>query len=285
MRTPLLATLFGLSLVACAGQIDGGGGDDDIPVTCGDGTIDTGETCDDGNNIDGDGCSAACTTESNIPLVNLTVDKPTVTTDLGVENTIMVTVTGSGGFTGDVTLAVTALDATSTPFTGWSTTLGVSTVTLAENGTQTVELKLLVPGDHDLLSGTVNVSATSTAAIAETTVGVTANPVLDVVFTDDGAGNCVYPQHQINNPHKLKADRNIMVYNGATAGTMTIHVQNVTGFTHENTGTAQAPGEAYGSSPSIPLPNPNDPIEFYCHNGGAGTLRDVGLHNFVQIVP
>ena len=90
MRTPILATLFGLSLVACAGQIDGtGGGDDDIPASCGDGTLDTsqGEACDDGNNTDGDGCSASCQNET-APRVDVSVDKPTVATELGTSNMV-----------------------------------------------------------------------------------------------------------------------------------------------------------------------------------------------------
>src|SRR5687767_857259 len=101
MRTHLLIAFCGLSLVACAGQIEGG--DDDIPETCGNNAPDVGEGCDDGNNADGDGCSASCELEP-IPRLDLTVDKPTIDTELGTTHMVTVTATAANGFGGSVTI-------------------------------------------------------------------------------------------------------------------------------------------------------------------------------------
>lgn len=271
MRTPLLATLFGLSLVACAGQIDGGGGGgDDVAPNCGNGVMDEGETCDDGNTASNDGCSATCLVEA-VPRVAITVDKPSITTDLEVENTFTVTATSEMGFSGGVVLSAAVVDATDTPITGWTATLEGTTLDLSTATTATTQLKVTIPGDHAALAGTIRISGSSSVALAQSNIAVTANPVVAVTFTESG-GNCVYPNRFVNNPYRIKAGRQIMVYNGAAAGTMTIHVGGgVTGFSHENTGTAQPPGQAYAGTPSG---TPGSQTEFYCHAGGAGTIGD-----------
>jgi cysteine-rich repeat protein len=272
-----MATLLGLSLVACAGQIEGGPGD--IPENCGNGVIDVGETCDDSNNIDGDGCSATCSMEA-VPRVQLSIDNVSVTTDLEVESTIMVTATGMTGFAGDVALTVLATDSADVAITGWTTTLTTSTLSLPLDGTQTTELKLLIPGNHATLGGKLKVTATSTAALAESTIAITANPVVAVTFTDNGAGLCQYPPNRgVNNPFRVTAGRQMMVYNGSPNGTMTIHVSGGSGWDHQDTAQAQSMGQAYGGT----VTTVGAQVDFYCHSGGTGTLNQGNAEPFVRV--
>src|SRR5262245_26190252 len=104
MRISSFATLLGLSFVACTVGDTGGGGDDDSPPGCGNNTMDPGEQCDDGNTTSGDGCSSSCQFEA-APRLDMSIDKSTLATELHTTTMLTITLTGSEGFTGDVTLA------------------------------------------------------------------------------------------------------------------------------------------------------------------------------------
>ena len=125
MRTPLLAGLVAVLIPACMTGIEGVGDDDTGGggATCGNSIMESGETCDDGNTTAGDGCSASCATESSSPRVTVTVDKPTVSTELMSSNKLTVTVTGSGGFSGVVNLAGSVVDGANAPLTAWTVAL------------------------------------------------------------------------------------------------------------------------------------------------------------------
>jgi hypothetical protein len=276
MRTSVLATLLGLSLVACAGNISGGGGDDDdIPETCGNGVIDVGEDCD-----GGEGCSATCTSDTPVPRVALSVDTGTLTGDLEEEKTVTITATSEMGFTGGVVLSASVVDAANATVTGWTTEFSTTTLDLTSALTATATLKIVVPGDNDFLAGTVKVSASSSAAPTEANIGMTANPVTRVSFTANG-NNCVYPR-AINNPYRLKVGRQIMVTNGAAAGTMRIHVTPEAGVDFPHQAGTIAPGETYASGAMLQAGG----AEFYCHDQ-AGSLADPGnnFHSRLEIVP
>jgi cysteine-rich repeat protein len=229
---------------------------------------DSGESCDDGNTASGDGCSASCAEEA-VPHVDLTVDKPTVTTELLVDQTVTVTVTSRAGFAGAVTLAAEALSG-STPLPGW-VALAAPTVTLAAGGAQTVALKIAVPGDSANLAGQVRVTATSAAAPVSAMVNVTASPVASVTYTTSGT-NCVYPtQFNLSNPIRLKVGRQFRVVNGSTTLSMRIHFDGgITGISHQ--GAPMAPGGAYEQTPTSALAQG---VTFYCHDE-AGSAQDAG---------
>jgi hypothetical protein len=194
-----------------------------------------------------------------------------VTSDLNVDNTVTVTVTGSMGFTGDVTLAATAADAGSVAITDWSATLATTTVTLTADGTQTAMLTLKAMGDTAALAGNLTVTATSTADPATAAVAVTFNPVLHVVFADNGAGTVVYPPHAINNPYLLKIGRQMAVYNGSSTKILVVHTNNViTGLSHEGSSPGTAPGAAYLNTLTGAA---GDEDNFYCHNDTATTTE------------
>ena len=269
MRTHILAALA-LMVPACAGEISstGGGGDDGAAV-CGNGTVDTGEQCDDGNALAGDGCSASCQTEQvATPRVTLSVDKPTVTSDLCVDNTVVVTATSEMGYAGTITLATAAADSTTAASTDWTSTLEQTSLTLTAGGTATANLKLSALGDAAMLGGTVTITATGPATPATTTVGVTFNGVLDVTISDI-IGTCQYPATRA---WKLKAGRQIAVYNGSTTKKFVVHTgAAISGFPHEgDTGTG--PGQAY-----IKTIDPNaagQADQFYCHNDGTASVAN-----------
>src|SRR5262245_8653582 len=142
MRALLLTPVLGLSLVACTvGQ--GGIGGDDVAATCGNGTIDPNETCDDRNTVDGDGCSSTCQTEAT-PRLDVTVDKTTLATELATTSMLTVTLTGSDGFGGPVTLAPSVLDAANAPLTAWTIALDKTTVDVPVNGTATAVATLTI---------------------------------------------------------------------------------------------------------------------------------------------
>lgn len=272
MRTQLLAVL-GLALSACAGEITSTGGDDTGGgAVCGNGTVEAGEQCDDGNAVSGDGCSATCQTEQvATPHVRLSVDKPTITSDLGVDNAVVVTATSEMGFAGTVTLAAAVTDSTNAPIADWTSALDQTSLTLTAGGTATANLKVSALGDAAMLGGTVTLTATGAATPGTTTVGVTFNPVLHITFVDNN-GTCQYPAART---WKLKAGRQIAVYNGSTTLKLVVHTGGaITGFPHEgDTGTG--PGLAYMKTVDAAV-TAGTADQFYCHNPGdavAGQLK------------
>jgi len=275
MRTPLLAVL-GLALAACAGEITNtGGGDDTGGAVCGNGTVETGEQCDDGNMVAGDGCSATCQTEQvATPHVTLTVDKPTLTSDLGVDNTVVVTATSVMGYAGTITLAAAVMDSTNAPITDWTSTLDQTSLTLTDGGTATANLKLAAMGDAAMLGGTVTLTATGPATPATTTVGVTFNGVLHITFADN-AGACQYPTAR---NWKLKAGRQIAVYNGSSTLNLVVHTGNaISGFPHEgqtgSNASSTPPGMAYLNTIAANAAGSSD--QFYCHNPSDQVATDL----------
>lgn len=286
MRTHILAALA-LMVPACAGQISSTGGGDDGAAVCGNGTVEAGEQCDDGNALAGDGCSATCQTEQVVtPRVTLAVDKPTITSDLGIDNTITVTATSEMGFAGSITLAVAAADSSNAAITDWTSALDQTSLTLTAGGTATAKITLTAMGDAAELAGTLTVTATGPATPATTTVGVTLNPILHVTFLDDGNGACAYPMHTVANPWKLKVGRQIAVYNGSTNKTLVVHTNAaVSGFPHEGSQPGTAPGEAYMKT----VTTAGQEDQFYCHQDqGVTTELSPGnsqLYNALDTVP
>ncbi|MGE0871790.1 MAG: hypothetical protein AB7P03_24755, partial [Kofleriaceae bacterium] len=166
---------------------------------------------------------------------------------------------GSMGFSGDGSLAATVVDALGAPSSGWSTAM--QNVTLTENGSQTTNLVIKVPGNAETIDGKVKITATSSAEPVEAMIDVTSNPVLTVAFGQDADGNCAYPLAPANNPIRIKAGRMIRVLN-TTNQKMQIHVSGIDGWDHQNN--SMGPGQAYSGVPD----SPGDQSQFYCHNGG-----------------
>jgi len=279
MRTPLLATIFGLSLVACAGQIDGGGpgGDDDVPAPdCGNSAVNTGEGCDDGNNISGDGCSATCDVEVT-PRLDVSVDKPTVATELNTTHMVTVTLTGSDGFGGAVTLVPSIVDAADLPLAAWTIVLDNANLNVPVDGTATAIATITIPSENKGLVGTAKFVATSTAGTGTFTASsaITALNQVTIGVTLSG-GQCVYPADGTIN---VTLGSKLRFLNNATEN-ITIHMQ---GFPQGNPlpqGLDHQPDP--GSTPATAYEQTLDVggtlgrmAQWYCHDPGptVGGLR------------
>jgi cysteine-rich repeat protein len=284
MRTPLIALLIAALVPACMDGLTGVGDDDDTNTgaTCGNGAIETGETCDDSNTATGDGCSATCQTEGTSPRVNVSVDKSAINTELNTSNKLMVTVTGSGGFSGDVTLAGSVVDGSSNPLTAWQVTFDTATVSLPMNGTATAVATVLVPSENKGLVGTVKIDATSSAPAANVTSSVTAVDQITFEIKDDTVnGGCAYPT-PTNVETRVTFGTKIRFLNSTTVTTM-IHVNGVaaggagTGtdatntfnVPHENVGGAgHAPGTVYEGTLTKNATTTSVGLGWYCHAPG-----------------
>lgn len=267
MRTPFLITLLGLSLVACAGQIDdGAGGDDDAPETCGDGTVQAGEQCDDANSLDGDGCSAACTTELN-PRLTTAVDKPTVSTELGKTETLTLSLTSVDGFVGNVGVVASVVDAANAPIPGITIT-GPTTLSVPANG--------VVPGQYTLVvatnatgtqvTGTVKLDLTLPSGTESLTSALTLAPIYTVTYrstTDANAATHPIQAGQQAATVTVKRGAIIRYKNESTIQHAT-HGDGI--FDHEDIANGGQPNGTYEQT-TIQAP-PGSTGRLGCHNHG-----------------
>lgn len=207
-----------------------------------------------------------------VPKIAVAVDKATVDTDLLVEQTVTVTVTGSGGFAGAVTLQATAEDPAGAALSDWKAALSTSSLTLDADGTATATVKLSVPGDTAALAGKLKITATSSAGTETATSTVTATNVAVVTFTDTN-GKCVYDRWRQNNPLKLKVGRKLKVVDGGTQP-MQIHFDGgIAGVNHQ--GSPMAVGADYTQT----VGSDGGDVTFYCHNAGGGAATDAGINS------
>jgi cysteine-rich repeat protein len=280
MRASLLPSLLGLSLFACTvgdGSIGGGGGgDDDVAVTCGNNAVDDGETCDDGNTSGGDGCSATCQSEPK-PRLDVSVDKPTMSTELGQTTMITVTVTGSDGFAGSVTLDASVMDEGNAPLAAWTVTLDKTTLDVPQNGTATAVASLAVPTENKGLAGKVKVTATAAGAqvgTLEASTAVTAQNQVTIPVTMDGNGLCVYPQG--NNAMRITNGTKVRFLNAGTSGLIIHSGGGQYGVPHQDINTTTAVNSAYERTVQGA---DGGNFEWYCHSPGPQ------VNNLIQPVP
>ena len=198
MRSSLVAVLLGLSLVGCdvGDPIDGGGGGG------------------------GGGPDAA----ELVPRVDVVVDKPTVMTELKTTTQITVSLAATGGFSGQVALTATVVDANNAPMTGWTVALNQPTVNLTDGGSGTAVATLTIPSENKGLVGKVKIDAVSSAGAATVSSDVTALNQVSIPITLNAMGQCVYPPSGTINVtigSKLR-----FVNKAATADNITIHVDN-----------------------------------------------------------
>jgi cysteine-rich repeat protein len=291
MRIHILAAVA-LAVPACAGEISSTGGDD-TSATCGNGTVDQGEQCDDGNTAAGDGCSASCQMEQTaMPRLAIAADKQTIATELMTTNTVTVTLTGTGGFQGDVNLSASLLDASNMPLTGWTVALDHSTVTLATNGTATAVATVTIPSENKALMGTLKIDATSSVSGVTTQTATTAitaaNQVTFAIGYDANTG-CVYPQGlNSTNPVKITVGSKVRFVNMSQIANTNIAIHSegaAEGICHED-----RPCGGDQALPSVIAPNmayeqtaktAGNPFSWYCHQPGP----DLGMGDpYLQVV-
>lgn len=254
MRIHILAALA-LMVPACAGEISSTGGGDDGAAVCGNGTVEAGEQCDDGNALAGDGCSATCQTEQvATPALAMSIDKPTISTELHTTNTLTVTLTGSGGFAGTVNLQAAVLDSSNSPLTAWTISFDHTSVDVPPNGTATAVATLTVPSQNMGLTGTMSINAIASIGTQTVSSAVTvANQVTYTMHFSSANATFVYPTTYATTkatPDVISVGTKVRWYNDGTGtDNFVVHIDgedpagggvpsSTYGFTHQG----QSPG-------------------------------------------
>lgn len=268
MRTPLVATLLGLSLAAgcTVGDLGDGGGGDDEPggASCGDGNREGSEACDDGNSASGDGCSATCQVES-VPGVSLTVDKPTISTELLTTNMVTLTLASEGGFSGDVGISGRVVDSAGTALPGWTVSVD-ATASISAGGQAQVVATLNVPSASTALTGELKFDITSPQGTKTISSAVSAANQITFNITLNGNA-CVYPAKGVGTID-VGTGTKLRFVNDSTAGNIIIHQDdgNIIGVTHQGNG-GTPPGMAYELTAGglVPGSMGGGISEWYCH--------------------
>ncbi len=279
MRNSIVITaVLGMFAAACAGTIDdvGGGGDDTGGgVDCGNGALDSGEACDDGNTASGDGCSATCGTEVVLnPRVTATVDKMTVATELGKTETFTLTLTSVDGFTGDVAVASSLVDAAGAAVPR-VTVAGPASITLAANAMAPAQYIVTIPSDATgtALAATLKLDVTAPSGPTNLTSTINIAPIY--TYTLAAATGATINNHPATN-------KAITIRRGTRLRMMnTDTVEHIThgggGLTHETItpGVTGQPGATYEVNTTGIAPGAGK--TFGCHTHGDMTYATVNL--------
>lgn len=242
MRMSFAAGLLGL-LVGCTGVVDspnkGTGGDD---------TNDQPDAGGGGNQPDAP--------PAEVPHIAATVDQATVATELGKTISVKVTVVGSGGFSGPVTVTPTGIDPT------WTVTAPTTGITLTANGTGSATWMIDVPTDSAVLTSSIKFAATATGVTesdATSAVTVANNYTITIAA---GTGTAVTGHATLPKNTKLKSGATLTFHNADTIAHR-IHAGGG-GFAHE-------PNDLQPNSDYKVTPADNE--TWYCHDhegGGQG---------------
>src|SRR5690348_6007685 len=134
MARPLVLAFLGLSLVAgCTVGDTGGPGGGGAP-DAGGGT--------------GDAPGGGDDAPGAVPRVDVSIDKPTVTTELMTTNMLTVTLTSANGFAGAVSLTASVVDAQGQPLAAWPVTLSAASLTVAANASAQSVATLMIPSEN-----------------------------------------------------------------------------------------------------------------------------------------
>jgi hypothetical protein len=202
------------------------------------------------------------------PKVSATVDKMAVSTELGKTETLGVTLTGSDGFAGDVTVTPTIVDAQGNPVTGY--TLSPVTTTLTQDGTATASIDVAIPTDAAVLDPTIKLAVTSSAAEVDLSSTFTIAKQVTINF-DAGTGNGA-PHTSLGMPNSrlnIRAGTKIIFHNGDT---IAHRIHGDGGIQHE--GGDLAPGADYTVTVS-------SNADWYCHDHESANA-DARIVNIVQ---
>ena len=198
-------------------------------------------------------------------MVSASFDKPTVTTELFTTEMLTVTVTGAMGFSGDVALTPTVVDAQNQPITGWTLTATPPTVTLPQNGSMTSIISVQIPSDSAALAATVKVATSSSAAVATATSAFTVQKQLHLAMEAGTGAGAPHPHPGLGANLNVKTGTNVIFINNDTIAHL-IHGDN--GIPHE---------------PSDLLPNATYQVtvtadgQWYCHDHAGDTPRQISV--------
>jgi len=262
MRTSLFASVvLGLSTVAgCVGVVDAPGttqpgGDDDT------GGDDTGGT----------------------PTLQVSIDKTSMATELHTANMATITLTSTGGFTGNVTLTPSVLDASNAPMTAWTAAVDTASVSVPANGTATAHVTLNIPSDATVLSGKLHLDVTGGPAALTADSTVTAQQVVTFVVKNDGNGKCLYPDdaRTVANAVKVKVGTKVHFLNNFGAAIIIHSNGGAEGIDHEGQGNAaNIPNTADNDFYERTATTAGNAFSWYCHNNNDDNANDP----FLQVI-
>ena len=239
MRSTLATLILGMSLVAGCEVGDAGGGG-------GGGGDDTG----------GGGTDAAI---EQTPKLTATVDKTTISTELGTTSQITVSLTSSGGFSGAVALTAEVVDGAGAAVPGWTVGFNNANVNLAANGSGSAVATLTIPTQNQGLAGTVKIHATSTLGVQDFTTTVTALNQVTMTVTENG-GQCVYPTESAL---MVKIGTKVRFLNKFSTAKITIHSNG------GNEGVAHEPDPGHDANTSYDKTfTAAGTFDWYCHQPG-----------------
>jgi hypothetical protein len=209
-------------------------------------------------------------------------DVTTVNPELFSSQPVHVTLTTSGGFTGDVNLSAAVVDANNQPMTGWMVMFDKSTVTITADGTTPVVATLAIPSKNAGLSATLNISATSSLGTTQLApIAVTVTNQVSFYVSVNAGGTCDYPAGLVGgNPVQVSVGTLVRFVNTGTAQIVIHSGDNASGICHEGQGTgAGCPANAYSPQGTPGMLNQNDayiqkalvagsPFRWYCHSPG-----------------
>jgi hypothetical protein len=247
MRSLLLATLAVIAIPACTNDITGGSGGGGGGGGGGDDGSGTGDTCScpDGSTLPAGECATECPAPSSgAGAIAVATDMATYPGQLSTSVAANVTVTGSQGFSGLVTLAATiTAGAGGAAITEWPVTLDNTMVSVTMNGTATAKATIMIPStaipstDTKTLSGTLNITATpmaTTVTAASTTAALAITNALEIDMSATTSA-CTFPAATIAGI-QVAVGTTVNWKNVGTANDLTIHVDNSptgTGIDHQ----------------------------------------------------
>ncbi len=207
------------------------------------------------------------------PKVAVTLDRATISTELLSSELITVTITGTGGFAGPVTLVATVVNAAdNTPVVGATAVFSQPSVTLTANGSTVSAITVKLPNKAPA-AVKVNVSATSSAPAADVSSALTVANQVTLVIKKSGNGDCSYAdapdiEIRVGTMMRFKA--------GDTIPNLVIHSEGLgQGVPHQQRDGDNTPNLALGdvyqkmSGPSVGA------FSWYCHTPGPNLDGDM----------
>ncbi len=203
------------------------------------------------------------------PKLDVAVDRTTVSTELLTANMVTVTLSASGGFSGQVTLAGRAVDSAGATLPGWTVSLDQSTVDIAPDGSATAVATLKVPSQATALAGTIQIDATSSLGAMAATSAVSVSKQISLTMTAPGASCGALQTKALT----ISQGTKVRWVNGDPAKRITIHVQppnnqGIDGFDHEGDPGMAANGGTYEQTAAGP-----GQVTWYCHAPGNDANR------------
>src|ERR1051325_3216407 len=255
MRTPILAVVLGFSLAGClvgdSGTASTGGDDDTGP---------------------GPGSNPG---SNPAPSVNATIDRATVTTELGKDEIVTLSVTSVGGFAGDITVTPSLVDGTGAALTtGGLTVTGQTTIPLTANGTAAQMYTVKIPSNASgtQLLANLKLDISSTAGTKSFTSAFTIQPILSVPYPAGlGANIAAHPLRNLT--FTVKKGTVINLKNLDTTG----HITHGDGpFPHEKQDVAI--GGLAGNTYPLDTTKLNlGPGNVGCHTHGSATYAKITI--------